>query len=350
MSAITERIRDAVSTREPSLTSRVVVAVMIGVFGALVAAGQYNGKSGFHTDFGMLWFGARALFHGMDPYPLIGPGREFNYAWPLIYPLPAVVSVMPLAIFTERVAATFFVAVSSALLCFGLTRDGWYRVPLFISEAFLSSARLGQLSILLTAALFLPWLATFAIAKPQSSIPVIAGSVSRRPIVFAIVGGIVLLAISTVLQPHWIPSWIAGIRNAKHMEPPITRFAGFLVLLVLLRWRRPESWLVLSLACLPQSWGWYGTLPLFTVPSTFAQSVFLAGVATVGGNIAAMVIPGHPTADGFYYWAGSVLILTIYLPVVLLILRRPNEGPLPSWIEIIASIRERRSQSSTRSD
>jgi hypothetical protein len=335
MNALVMRIERIVTNKEPSFKARVIIAALAGLFGAAVTLSQYSGKTGFHSDFGMLWFAARSLLHGLDPYPLIGPGRVFDYAWPLIYPLPAVVAVMPLSVLTESVAATLFVGVSSALLSFGLSRGGWFRMPLFISEAFLSSARLGQWSILITAALFLPWLATFSIAKPQSSIPVIAGSTSRRAIVFAVLGGLLLVTISTVMQPHWIPEWLAGVRNAKHMEPPITRFAGFVVLLVLLRWRRPESWLLLSLACLPQSWGWYGTLPLFTIPATFGQSVFLAGIAVVGGNIAAMVIPSHPSADGFYYWAGSVVMLTIYLPAVILILLRPNEGPAPAWLRIV---------------
>jgi hypothetical protein len=299
----------------------------------MITAGQYSGKAAFHSDFGMLWFGARALFRGLDPYPLIGPGREFNYTWPLIYPLPAVVSVMPLAVFSERIAATLFVGTSSALLSFGLTRDGWYRLPLFISEAFLSSARLGQWSILITASLFLPWLATIAIAKPQSSIPVIAGSTSRKAAVFAIAGGIALLAVSMLLQPTWVPEWLAGVRNAKHMEPPISRFAGFLLLLVLLKWRRPESWLVLTLGSLPQSWGWYGTLPVFTIPATFGESFFLTGVATIGGYIAAVLTPDGLAEDAFYNWTATVIIMTIYLPAVVLILRRPNEGPSPAWLK-----------------
>ena len=97
MSTLVTRMESIVSNREPSLRARVIIAVLIGLFGASVTLGQYAGKAAFHTDFGMLWFGARALFHGLDPYPLIGPGREFSYTWPLIYPLPAVVSVMPLA-------------------------------------------------------------------------------------------------------------------------------------------------------------------------------------------------------------------------------------------------------------
>ncbi|HUQ19762.1 MAG TPA: hypothetical protein VM099_09135, partial [Gemmatimonadaceae bacterium] len=138
MNRIIAKVRGLLSTSDPTLSSRLIVAALVGVFGALITSAQYSGKAQFHSDFGMLWFGARALFHGLSPYPLIGPGKEFDYMWPLIYPLPAVVSVMPLAVFTERVAATLFVFVSSALLSFGLTRDGWYRMPLFISEAFLS--------------------------------------------------------------------------------------------------------------------------------------------------------------------------------------------------------------------
>lgn len=344
------RIWAAAASREPSAQSRYVVASILGVFGALLILHQYGSKPGYHTDFGMLWFGARALINGLDPYPLIGPGRAFNYGWTLIYPLPGVVSIVPLSFFEERTAATLFVAISTALLAFGLTRDGWYRLPIFISEAFLSSAKLGQWSILLTAALFLPWLGIFAIAKPQSSLPVIAGSASRSVVVFAVAGGIVLFSISILLQPHWIAEWLAGVRNARHMEPPITRLAGFMVLLVLLKWRRPESWLVLTLACLPQSWGWYGTLPLFTVPSSFAQAVFLAGVAAVGGNIATMAMPANMSPDGFFYWAGSVVVITIYLPVVILILRRPNVGPGPAWMMAMQRFGRNRNQRSTDVD
>lgn len=334
----------AASQREPSVRLRLVVALTLGIIAAMITFGQYAGKPGFHTDFGMLWYGARAVAHGVNPYPLIGPGRVFNYAWPLIYPLPAVVSVMPLAFFTEEIAATLFVFLSTVLLAFGLTRDGWYRLPLFTSEAFLSAAKLGQWSIFLTAGLFLPWIGFFAIAKPQSSIPVFAGSTSRRALVFAMAGCVALLTISLILQPHWIPVWFDGVRNARHMEPPITRFGGLLILLVLIKWRRPESWLVLSLACLPQSWGWYGTLPLFTVPSSFVQAVFLAGVAAIGGNIAAIVMPASVSQDGFFYWAGSVLVITIYLPVVILILRRPNVGPEAAWMKAIQRVKRNRNQ------
>jgi hypothetical protein len=320
------------SDRSPAFFERTIAAFTVSIFAGLITARQYYGKSGSHTDFGMVWFAARSLLQGTNPYSLIGPGRAFDYTWPLIYPLPAALVVMPFAPFTEGVAATLFVGLSSGLLSFGMTRDGWYRMPLFISEAFLSSARLGQWSILITAGLFFPWLAVFAIAKPQTAIPVIAGSTSQKSIVFAVVGGVILFGISIVMQPHWIGFWLDNVRRAEHMEPPITRLAGLLIFLVLLRWRRPESWLVLLLASLPQSWGWYGTLALFTVPATFGESVFLAGVATIGGNIAALAMPAHPSIDGFYTWTATSVILTVYAPAVLLILRRPNEGPSPWWL------------------
>ena len=113
------------------------------------------------------------------------------------------------------------------------------------------------------------------------------------------------------------------------------RFGGFLVLLVLFRWRRPESWLLLVLACLPQSWGWYGALPVFTIPASLFQSLFLACAATVGSWLGALIVPKPGTAEDLYAWVGSLIVFTIYLPAVILILRRPNVGEGPGWMRLI---------------
>ena len=108
------------------------------------------------------------------------------------------------------------------------------------------------------------------------------------------------------------------------------RIGGPLLLIALLRWRRPETWLVLTLAVSPQSWGWYGTLPIFTVPRNFGESVFLAATALIGVWYADNVL--DPTSlDSLVAAVGSVIVVTIYLPAVFLILRRKNIGPSPVW-------------------
>lgn len=137
---------------------------------------------------------------------------------------------------------------------------------------------------------------------------------------------------SLILLPSWPVEWLAAVGSSNNMEPPIVRFGGVLILLVLFRWRRPESWLVLSLACLPQSWGWYGALPLLLIPNTLHESLLLAAVATFGAYLGASIIPELASADAFFGWVGSMIVLTMYVPAVLIILRRPNAGPSPVWL------------------
>jgi hypothetical protein len=314
------------------LRSRLIVATAIGAIGAFLIHFQYGLLPNFHTDFGMAWYGASALAHGHDPYSLIGPGRAFDYEWPLIYPATALVAVMPLMTLSEHVAATIFVAVSSFLLAFGVTRNGWHLLPLFATEAYANSARLGQWSILLTSFLFFPWVGFVLSAKPQTAIPLLLAAQSRKALVFALIGAVILTGISLALFPRWPLAWIEGVRNARFMDPPITRFGGFLVLLALVRWRRPEAWLIVALACMPQAWGWYNTLPLFTIPATWRESVAMAVVATAGAWIAGAPIHQVASLAELYDWIGTLIVFSVYLPATILVLRRPNSGPSPAWL------------------
>lgn len=326
-----------------TVRSRLIVATLIGLAGALIVHNQYARAASVHTDFGMVWVGARAIAQGIDPYSVVGPGRSFDYPWPLIYPATALAAVLPLASLSEHLAAVVFVGLSSFLLAFGVTKNGWHLLPLFATEAYANSARLGQWSILFTAFLFLPWIGVVLAAKPQAAIPLLASTTSRRGIWLALLGGLILIAISLVLQPAWPVRWIEGVRNARFMEPPIAQFGGPLVLLALLRWRRPEAWLIVVLACMPQAPGWYNTLPLFTIPAGFGEAVALAGVATAFGWIGATLIPQTSSASEFYSWVGAVIVVSVYLPATALILRRPNCGPSPAWLNVFLNARHRRS-------
>lgn len=332
-----DHVRQLLYSSTPSRNQRIVLATAIAVMSGFFAAQQFE-LDRPHSDFGMLWFGARALIANQDPYALIGPGRVFNYDWPLIYPATALVAVVPLVVFSEQMATGIFVAISTWLLAFGITKDGWYRIPLFTTGAFIASAKLGQWSILFTAALFFPALAFFSAVKPQAALPILAASTNRRALWAALIGGIVLLSGSLLLDAHWIPGWLAAVNRSANMDPPILRFGGPILLITLLRWRRPETWLLLTLAASPQSWGWYNTLPLFTIPQSFGESVLLAAVALFGGWYADnMLSPG--SLDELVRSVGTTIVLTIYIPSAILILRRPNETELPAWLSPITSLR-----------
>jgi hypothetical protein len=203
----------------------------------VVAVGKANPD--FTSDFDQVWAGAKALWEGKDPYVVVGPGREFGWNWPLYYPLPALVALAPLGLLPVIAARAVFASLSAGLLAWAVTRDGWNRLPVFISVSFLVNVELGQWSALYAAAFFLPALGAVAIAKPNFALPLMAGATRLRTVTWIVAGAIVLLIISQVIHPGWHEGWLTNLRTAPHFKPHVLRPLGFLLLLAALRWRRP---------------------------------------------------------------------------------------------------------------
>jgi hypothetical protein len=320
---------------KPTLRQRVIVSALIGIWAAAIIGNQYTSAANFHTDFGVSWFGARSLLHRIDPYPLVGHGAEFNYRWPLVYPGPSLVALIPLAFVSEKFAAIVFVGLSAFLLAIGVTRNSWHLLPLFITEPFLNAVRLGQWNIFLTAAIYFPALAFFGSAKPQAIIPIVAASIKKSTTIWLICGTVCLLSVSFLILPGWWHEWLAAIAQTGGFQPIALQYGGFLVLFALTRWRRPETWLLLALAAVPQRSAYYSALPLFTIPVTFGESIGLAFITMVGGLLGTEIInkPRSPLElDSF---VATLQIYTIFVPAVFLILRRTNEGPSPVWLQKI---------------
>ena len=102
-------------------------------------------------------------------------------------------------------------------------------------------------------------------------------------------------------------------------------------MLALARWRRPEARLVFALACVPQTPLLYETVPLFLVPVTLAEG----GALWLGSWIAALAVSAHGPYDSDaarFAVSSKAIGWCLYLPCVLMILRRPNVGSLPPWL------------------
>src|SRR5882762_8704793 len=100
---------------------RIAIAVMVAFVATLFTYSEHVRTHGRHSDFGMVWFGARSLLRGVDPYPLVGRGLPFNWDWQLYYPATSMVAVLPLGFLPELAATLAFVWISSALLVYALT-------------------------------------------------------------------------------------------------------------------------------------------------------------------------------------------------------------------------------------
>jgi hypothetical protein len=321
---------ETVTSMETIYTARVRwgFALFMAIGTAAFVYGRGTNEPLKKTDFDQVWFAAQALWQNQSPYDLIGIGKAFEWKWPFYYPLPVVVLTSPLGLVSVFLARAIFAGLSVGALAWHITRDGWERVPLFASMSFLVSVQLVQWSPLMTAALLAPALSWVGIAKPNWGVAIMASSSSTRSWWPLILGGGTLVGAAFLLQPGWVGEWLAVVQSAGHFDIPVTLPFGFLMLAAAARWRQPEARLLLVLACVPQTPGFYDALMLFVIPRTLKESLTLVGCSYV--VLMAMLFNEPFASDAA--WMEHIARFTLwfmYLPCVVMVLRRPNVGTLP---------------------
>jgi hypothetical protein len=277
-------------------------------------------QSEMPRDFDQVWFAARALLAGRNPYHLIGPGRAFSWDYPFFYPLPAAIVATPLAKLPVATADAIFVAVGVACFVWAISRWGYSTLPCLLAVPVLAAVERAQWSPLLAASFVLAPIGVLNVVKPTIGVALFVA----RPTWWPGLGAILLIALAFVLQPGWFHDWRltfaeASARRPLHFAAPILEPGGFVAIAALLRWRRPEARLITALACVPQTLVMYESLPLLLVPRTFAESVVLVVLSYLVDLLNVAAIYG---ADDLY-GAGRWLWI-LYAGAVLIVLRRPN--------------------------
>ena len=275
------------------------------------------------SDFEPIWVGARALLAGADPYAVV-PTTSTHY--PLYYPLTAVVIGLPFAGLPFDWARVAWAALSGAGFAWAAVRYGRGLPAALLSANFLNAVIQGQWSPLMTAAVVLPALSWLLAAKPSIGAALFAAFPSRQ----AVIGGVALLAVSLALFPTWPVRWANALGASNHMLP-IRSPGGFILMLALIRWRRPEARLLAALACVPQTIGLYETLPLFLIPRTRWQGYGLAVLSYVAafGQVALVPrVPGMPL-ETMLAGRWPIVFFCLYLPaLVMVLLPGPREAPV----------------------
>jgi hypothetical protein len=72
---------------------------------------------------------------------------------------------------------------------------------------------------------------------------------------------------------------------------------------------------------------------LFFVARTFWQAAALVGLSHLEVLLIGVLMPQPPSLGDYLLLEMKLLTLLLYLPATLLVLRRPNEGPVPTWLE-----------------
>lgn len=317
--------------RPPSLPRRVLLSAILGLAVGVACHAHLQRAGILAGDFTWPWRAAQALLGGQNPYEVIRPVGPYPFDAFFKYPLPAAFVALPFAWLSAEAAGALFVGLSAALLAFAVTRQGHARLPIFLSGPFVSAVAVVQWSPLLAAAALLPWLGFVTAAKPNLGLPALAG----RPTRAALLGAAALVGLSLLVAPWWPMAWLDVLRHGTETSyrAPVSLPGGALVLLVLLRWRRPEARLVAVLACVPQIIAFYDQLLLLLVPRTLRQSAVASLASLIAfqgwiwrGGHSPELWKGHTQGEP---WVMALL----YAPAVIMILHRPNEGDVPPWVD-----------------
>jgi hypothetical protein len=315
--------------------TRLWLAIVCGFITGGVTA-QKNYLFAYPRDFGQVWFAARSILHGINPYPLVGPGLTYEWPWPLLYPIPAAIVAVPFVPFSLPWASVAFMAVGGACFGWALMEYGYGPLFGFFGAPLHYAAEVGQWSPLFAAAVIVAPLQMLLLAKPTIG----AAMFAARPTWWAAGGTLILALLAFVIQPTWVQDWIHAVRsnNAawspyRPYQIPVTMAGGWLAILCLLRWRRPEARLVAALACVPQTPILYEAVPLFLVPRTFWQAATLVALSYGQHEVAQWLMP-EPRIQGEYMiLSGRLIVLLLYIPATAMVVGRPNEGRVPTWLE-----------------
>lgn len=139
------------------------------------------------------------------------------------------------------------------------------------------------------------------------------------------------MLVSVAVRPSWVREWLATLSHTGHMVVPIAHSGGVLLVLALLRWRRPEARLLLALACVPQTALPYEAVPLLLVPATLGESLMFVTLSYLAAWFWVHLGP-YPQAFASIPTSVRLMVLFMYLPCLIMVLRRQNDGALPGWL------------------
>jgi hypothetical protein len=327
----------SLATKPASLPpgASVFIAVLAAIAAGVIAATA--DRADLRPDVDQLWFAARALLDGRNPYDLIGPGREFDYHWQLYYPLPAVLLLTPLAPFPLVVSRISVAALGAGLLAYGIARHDARGLVVFLSRAFYVNAWYAQWTPLLVAMWYLPYLSALLAAKPTIGLVMLTGARPRNRVWRGLAVGALLTAAAFMVQPSWVQDWLAALGSNTHLRPWVTVPGGVLLLLAVLRWRRWEAWFLAAFAIVPQTFHPLATLPMILLPATLGGKAAIAALTYLPNWLLVREPFGSrlatATAEDIIAMYGIIVLWTVLVPTLFFVLRLPNRGPVPAFLD-----------------
>jgi hypothetical protein len=216
-----------------------------------------------------------------------------------------------------QVAGAIFFGISAGALAFLVTRDGLWRVHVFMGAPFVAAALLVQFAPLVMTMAFVPALGFLATLKPNLGLPMLV----YRPSWRAAIGCTVFVIASVVVFPHWPQGWLSSLAQDRHrgVHPvPVLQAGGVLLLLAALRWRTARGRLLLVMSLVPQQLLFYDQLPLWLIPRTRQESIALTACSQLAFILYYLMrTPGESVVRSAYPY----VIALVYLPALAILFR-----------------------------
>jgi len=293
-----------------AMRKRITVSIMVGM-----ASGTFCWFviKHLHQDAGDFRWAihlARRLMAHQNPYDT--PLEQ--------YPLPAAFFALPFLRLPPEVAAGWFYGISSSLLAFGLTRENYGRLRIFLAYPFWAGLLTAQWSTIIVASAFFPILLPATMMKPQVGLPVFLTRLTRRGLLACIVVG----AVSLAVLPRWPLLWLGQTHYYEHFIPLLI-FPGPVLLLALFRYRNRDAWLLLLAAVMPQRW-FFDSFTLWLIPKSRREIIPTALLSWGAGIWRWYHLPASFTE------VGRVAVIFLYLPMLAVVLLRPSSDPEPATV------------------
>ena len=283
--------------RPVPLSPRLMVAVAIGIASALVCWWLMMRLHIGAWDFNFSLRAADDIVHHRDMF-------RAEYGASRLYPLTAGLFAVPFLKLPREIAGGLFFGLSSGILAFGLMRQGYTRLLIFLAYPYWASLITVQWTPLITAVGVIPGLLPVTLAKPQTGLPVALTHLTRRAVVLTLAVFVASLAV----DPTWPLRWVSHLGGYQGFVPLLV-LPGPILVFALARRRDPDVHLLLLTALVPQRWFYDGFI-LWLIPKTRREILATAALSWGAGIWRWFVVP-HSMAQ-----VGMWTVLCLYLPML----------------------------------
>lgn len=301
---------------------RLFLALLIALLSGAICYARLAWRAQMAADFTWPWRAAQLIIVRGNPYAAIQPSGEYPFQTYFYYPFPAALAALPLAWLPPYLAGALFFGVSSGLLGYAVSKEGWKWMSIFLSAPYWVALGVAQWSPLIVAATLLPWLGGLLLCKPNIGL---AGFL-YRPTVRSLVSMLIFGLISLLILPSWPLDWLRVTRHLEgHPPPALILPLGPLLLLSLFRWRSPNGRLLLALSIIPQLLFFYDQLLLWLIPASLAEGLVFSGLSWVA-YLGWRWVGVDPQTGAVLTQPTGFVLGWIYLPALLMVMLPAGYG------------------------